>query len=252
MTMEITTYIILFFTGIAAGGVDAIAGGGGLISVPMLLASGISPAATLATNKLQSSIGTSMACYNYYRHGLIKLLDLKVPIFFTFIGSIAGSLTVQYLNGAVLESLIPFLLICFAIYFYFSPRISDDDSNQRMSTAMFGLFIGTSVGFYDGFFGPGTGSFLAIAFISLLGFNMRRATANTKVLNLTSNLAALSMFILGGHVIWSIGLVMAGGQIIGARLGSSFAVKGGAKLIKPVLVTVSIIMSLKLLYAQYW
>lgn len=247
MTLDIINLILLFLTGLGAGCVDAIAGGGGLISVPILLATGITPAQTLATNKLQSAIGTSMACYSYWRHGLIHLSALKLPIFFTFIGSTLGSLTVQYIDSSALESIIPYLLIAFALYFFFSPRISDDDSQQRITLPVFGFLIGSSIGFYDGFFGPGTGSFFAMAFIVLLGFNLRRATANTKVLNLTSNLAALAMFILGGHVIWTIGLTMAAGQIIGARLGACLAVNRGAKLIKPVLVVVSIIMSVKLL-----
>ncbi|UJF17532.1 TSUP family transporter [Vibrio sp. SS-MA-C1-2] len=251
MELELSTLILLFLTGLFAGGIDAIAGGGGLVSVPILLSVGISPAQTLATNKLQSSIGTSIACYSYWRHGLIKFSALKVPIIFTIIGSALGSIAIQFLEGQTLEALIPILLICFAVYFYFSPRISDEDSHQRLTMSTFGFLIGTTVGFYDGFFGPGTGSFFAIAFVSLLGFNMTKATANTKVLNLCSNLGALSMFLIGGHVLWAIGLTMAAGQIIGAKIGSGLAVKNGSKLIKPVLVTVSIAMSTKLIWEQY-
>jgi len=247
MTFDLLTLLLLFATGLTAGCVDAIAGGGGLISLPILLSLGISPAQTLATNKLQSSIGTSMACYSYWKHGLVHLNQLKIPIFFTFLGSIIGSYTVGFLDGALLDKVIPYLLIAFALYFTFSPRISDSDSQQRISLTIFGLFIGTSVGFYDGFFGPGTGSFFTIGFIILLGYNLKHATANTKVLNLTSNLAALSIFIFGGHVLWPLGLIMAAGQIIGARIGAQLAVNKGVRLIKPVLIIVSIAMSIKLL-----
>ena len=129
----------------------------------------------------------------------------------------------------------------------FSPRVSDLDSRERLGQAAFALAVGTSVGFYDGFFGPGAGTFFAMGYVALLGYNLRRATAHTKLLNFTSNLAALLFFLPGGHVVWSYGLVMAAGQLVGAWLGSHLVLRHGTRLIRPLLVLASLAVSAKLL-----
>jgi uncharacterized membrane protein YfcA len=116
---------------------------------------------------------------------------------------------------------------------------------------MFAFIIGTSIGFYDGFFGPGTGSFFAIAFVALAGFGLAKATAHTKLLNFTSNFASLLFFALGGHVLWSVGLAMAIGQYLGARLGSRMVVSHGVRLIRPLLVGISLVISLRLIWQHY-
>ena len=169
----------------------------------------------------------------------------------TFIGAAIGTLAVQTIDAAILERLLPFLLMAFACYFYFSPRVSDAESSRRLTPMLFALLVGGGVGFYDGFFGPGTGSFFAIGFVALAGFGMARATAHTKLLNFTSNIASLLFFALGGKVVWSVGFCMALGQFIGARFGSKMVLKQGVKLIKPLLVTVSLLMSAKLVWSQY-
>ena len=117
--------------------------------------------------------------------------------------------------ATALSWLIPLLLIGFALYFLFSPRVSDLDSHRRLSEAGFALLVGTGVGFYDGFFGPGTGTFFAMGYVALLGYNLRRATAHTKLLNFSSNLAALSCSSCGRHILWAAALPMAAGQAIG-------------------------------------
>jgi uncharacterized membrane protein YfcA len=110
----------------------------------------------------------------------------------------------------------------------------------------FSMIFGAGIGFYDGFFGPGTGAFFALAFVSMLGFSLKQATAHSKLLNMTSNLAALLFFMLGGHVVWSIGLVMASGQVIGASIGAHLVIRRGTALIRPLLVVVSIALTVKL------
>ncbi len=237
MELELVTLFALFGVALVAGFIDAIAGGGGLLTVPALLATGMPPALVLGTNKLQSSFGSFSATWP--------------AVICTFIGAAIGTLAVQTIDAAILERLLPFLLMAFACYFYFSPRVSDAESSRRLTPMLFALLVGGGVGFYDGFFGPGTGSFFAIGFVALAGFGMARATAHTKLLNFTSNIASLLFFALGGKVVWSVGFCMALGQFIGARFGSKMVLKKGVKLIKPLLVTVSLLMSAKLVWSQY-
>jgi len=241
---------LLIFAATLAGLVDAIAGGGGLIALPALLWAGIPPLQALATNKLQGTFGTATASFHFIRKGEIDPKTLLLPIVLTFAGSAGGTLVVQYVASDWLEQIVPILLIGFAIYFLLSPRMADEDAQQRLHLNAFAVLIGFGVGFYDGFFGPGTGTFFAAGFVMLLGYNLRRATAGTKLLNFTSNIASLLFFAWGGHVLWAIGLSMAAGQIVGAWVGSHLVIRHGAALIRPVLVVVSIAVSLKLLMAD--
>ena len=241
------TLMLLVAIAAIAGMIDAIAGGGGLLALPALLWAGVPPVQALATNKLQGTFGTLTSSYHFVRKGEIDLRRLRIPIVMTFIGSVAGTLSVQRLGSDLLEQVVPSLLIAFALYFLFSPRIGDQDAHHRVSHGVFGLLIGFSVGFYDGFFGPGTGSFFAAAFVLLLGYNLRRATAGTKVLNFTSNIASLIFFALAGEVIWQIGLPMGMAQVAGAWVGSHLVIRHGTKLIRPLLVIVSLAISISLL-----
>lgn len=238
---------LMFLLALVAGLIDAIAGGGGLITVPALLWAGLPPVAALATNKAQAVWGSFAATAHFIRQGTIDLRRMSWVVVCTFIGSALGALLVQYLGSELLARLVPLLLIAFALYFLFSPRISDLDSHQRIGLPAFALTIGFGVGFYDGFFGPGTGTFFAMGFVALLGFGMRRATAHAKLLNFTSNLAALLFFLLGGHVVWSLALIMAGGQLAGGWLGAHLVLRHGTGLVRPVLVVASLAISVKLL-----
>lgn len=233
-----------------AGLVDAIAGGGGLLALPAILWAGLPPIQALATNKLQGSFGTLTASYNYWRRGEIDVGRLRIPILMTFVGSASGTLAVQRISSNLLDQVVPALLIGFALYFLVSPRIGDEDAHHRISHGLFGLLIGFSIGFYDGFFGPGTGSFFAAAFVLLLGYNLRRATAGTKILNFTSNIASLIFFAMAGQVVWQIGLPMGLAQMAGAWVGSHLVIRHGARLIRPLLVAVSLAISLKLLFSD--
>jgi uncharacterized membrane protein YfcA len=251
MEVDLLTLLILSGVALLAGIVDSIAGGGGLITIPALLATGMPPTMALGTNKLQSSFGALAATLYFVKRGLIDLASMRLAIACTFAGGVLGTILVQQLDPSFLSKLLPLLLAGFALYFLFSPRISDQDSHQRISSLSFALVIGTTVGFYDGFFGPGTGSFFAIAFVSLLGFGMAKATAHTKLLNLTSNLASLLFFAIGGQIVWSIGFSMAVGQYIGGRIGSGLVVSKGVKLIRPLLVCISIVICIRLLWQDH-
>ncbi|EIC20850.1 TSUP family transporter [Thiorhodovibrio frisius] len=239
---------LLVVLAFVSGAIDAIAGGGGLLTIPALLWAGLPPVAVLATNKAQAVFGSFAATVHFARRGMVKPLHAWRAVLATFIGAGAGALLVQYLASDLLEQLIPVLLIGFALYFGLSPRVADIDSRQRLGATAFALLIGLGVGFYDGFFGPGTGTFFAAAYVALLGYNLRRATAHAKLLNFTSNLAALLFFAAGGHVVWTLGLLMAGGQLLGGWLGAHLVLRHGARLVRPVLVAVSLVISVKLLF----
>ena len=247
-SLTIELLALLFLAGLAGGFVDSIAGGGGLISVPVLLATGMPPVNALATNKAQAMFGSFTAMRTYAKKGHVHLSDMKIAIAFTFVGSAAGTLLVQFLDPNVMMQVIPFLLIAAALYFAFGPRMGDLDRHHLMTAGPFYLVFGLSLGFYDGFFGPGTGSFWTLAFYAVLGFNMLKATAHTKVVNFTSNFASFLFFAVAGHVLWIPAAAMAAGQLIGARLGAGMAMKHGANLIRPLLVVVSLVITTKLIW----
>ncbi len=244
---EFEILALLGFVGLAAGFVDAIAGGGGLIALPVLMSAGVPPVSAMATNKMQSIIGTAVASFTYWRKGLLNLKAIIPAIILTFIGAYLGAFFVKQIDNPILLYAVPIALIIIAIYFFFAPNLSDKDKVARLNFIYFAPMLGFLIGFYDGIFGPGTGSFFTIGFITLFGFGVLKATANAKILNFTSNLAALALFIPSGDVVWQIALIMMLGQIIGARLGALAGIRFGAKFIKPLIVLVSIAMAIKLI-----
>lgn len=247
--MESLSYelaLLLLATGLLAGVLDSIAGGGGLIAFPVILSTGMSPLQALATNKLQGSFGTSAAAWHFLRHGHLDWRDMRLAVLCTFVGAVLGTLLVQRVSNQFLLVIIPLLLVANALYFLLSPRIGDIERHRRMGSTAFALLVGCGIGFYDGFFGPGTGTFFALAFVALLGYGMARATAHTKLLNMTSNLAALLFFALGGHVVWSVGLLMAVGQVAGASIGAHLVIRRGTALVRPLLVIVSLALTIRL------
>jgi len=234
--------------GLLAGFVDAIAGGGGMIALPALLSAGLPPVAALATNKLQSMFGTSMAAYTYWRGGFVSIKALLPAMALTYAGSLLGAIAVKQINTSLLDIAVPVALIGIAVYFLFAPNLSDADKAARLSFPRWVPLMGFAIGFYDGIFGPGTGSFLTIGFVMLFGLGMIRASGNTKILNLVSNLAALTIFIPSGDVVWPAGLAMAAGQLIGGYVGARTGIRFGAKIIRPLVVVVSIALALRLLF----
>ncbi len=250
MSVSPEILFLLFAVAMAAGFVDSIAGGGGILTLPALMAVGLSPAHSIATNKLQAVFGSFSATLHFVRKGLVDLPSLRRAIVCVFLASGVGSVAVQMIDAAILMDVIPFLIGGVGLYFLFAPGLGDADARQRISIGLFSFTIAPLIGFYDGFFGPGTGSFFAVSFVALLGFNLRKATAHTKVLNFTSNFASLLFFVFGGQVVWSIGLVMAVGQFIGAQMGARLVISRGAKLIRPLLVVISLALTLKIVLSS--
>ena len=251
MSMEWWQYGGLALAGLAAGFIDAIAGGGGLLTVPALLWAGLDGTAALGTNKMQSCCGTALAVRNYARAGLLRGPSLVGAVVWTALAAAAGAWAVALVPVALLRQVIPWLLIAIAVYTAVSPRMSDLHGEARMGRERFGLIFGLLLGAYDGAFGPGTGSFWTMACVLLLGMGLRHATAYTKVMNLTSNLASLAVFSMAGVVRVDVAAVMIAGQLAGAQLGSGMVLKRGADVIRPVLILTVVLMASKLLWEQW-
>lgn len=241
---------LLFAAAIISGVIDAIAGGGGLITIPALLFAGLPPTMALGTNKLQACGGSFSASLYFVRKKAVNLREIGLLIVLTFIGSALGTITVQLINIDFLKMILPFLVMLIGLYFLFSPTISDEAQKQRLSFPVFAFTAAAGIGFYDGLFGPAAGSFFTLAFILLLGFPLTKSVAHAKVLNFTSNFASLIFFILGGVVVWKIGLIMIVGQFIGGMIGARMVVTKGKQLIKPLIVTMSFLLVLKMLWDQ--
>jgi uncharacterized protein len=244
-------YLLLYATGVVAGFVDSIAGGGGLITVPVLLSVGIPPHLALGTNKLQSSFGSLTATVNYSRKKLVDPRQLKQAILFTAIGAALGTVTIQRLSPEFLKTVIPIMLAAILIYSIFSPRFGDTKQRAKVKAPLFYTLAGLGLGFYDGFFGPGAGSLWTIAFVLLMGFDLKTGTAHTKVTNFTSNFTSLLFFLIGGCVLIPAGLTMGAGQVCGAALGSRLVVRNGVRFVRFFFLCVVALTIAKVIYDSY-
>ncbi|MGD9913045.1 MAG: TSUP family transporter [Rhizobiaceae bacterium] len=241
------TVLLLVAAAFIAGFVDSIAGGGGLIVMPALLLAGFSPVETLGTNKLQGLFGTGSAALAYASAGQVDVRRQWPSAVLACFGAFVGALLATMLPGEWLRAALPFLLMAIALYFALKPNMDDIDRTERMTPFLFGLTIVPLIGFYDGVFGPGTGSFLMLAFVSLAGYGLLKATAHTKLLNFASNIGGFAAFALAGVIVWKIGLLMGVAQFAGARIGARLAMRNGARLIKPLLILVCFALALRLL-----
>ena len=248
-----TTKILLIicpFTFIA-GFIDSIAGGGGLISLPAYLAAGMPPPFAAATNKCSSVFGTLVASIKYMRSSKI---DYKAA-FSAAAAALLGSSIGAYLNMLINEKALNFIMVVsvpiIAVFLVFKKDFGNEDTTYRHSSLkiiILSVIIGFVIGMYDGFFGPGTGTFLALAFTGIAGFDLITASGNTKIVNLASNIAAFITFALGGKILWQIGLPGAVFGIAGNFIGSSFALKKGVKFIRPMFFVVLSILIVKLIW----
>jgi uncharacterized membrane protein YfcA len=249
--LSVFSLVLLFFTGLVAGFVDSIAGGGGLISLPVLLSVGIPPQLALGTNKLQGSFGTLSAAITFVRKGTVRLDKNVQGIVFTFIGALLGSWSIQQIDAGFIRHIIPVLLLFVFFYTLFARELGTRTCQPKMTHSLFFTLFGLGLGFYDGFFGHGTGSFWTGGLLIVMGMEMTTAAGTTRIMNFTSNIVALSLFIIGNNVLYSAGLCMAAGQIIGARSGSNMAIKRGASFIRPIFLTMVFLTIVQLIGVNY-
>jgi len=242
---------LLCLAAYVAGALDAIAGGGGLITVPALLAVGLPPHMALATNKGQSVWGSGAAIVRYARAGLFDRRAAALSFPLALAGSAAGAILVLQLRPDFLRPLILVLLVLAAGVVAFSRiRPGAEGSPRRGSPLMLGG-IALLIGGYDGFFGPGTGTFLITAYVVLLGLTFRQATANAKIVNFGSNLAALIVFAAQGVVVWSLAAPMVVAQMAGGWTGAHLAIRGGSRFVRLVVFIVALALVAKVAYDVY-
>jgi uncharacterized membrane protein YfcA len=210
----------LFFVAIVASFLDTLAGGGGLLTLPALMMAGLPPLSALATNKLQSSMGTATATLMMLRNKHVRWDNVKWLMLAAFIGSTIGTIIIQLINTDALTIVIPVVIAFIGLYFLFTPTVDAANKKPIMSAARYKKVVVPLIGCYDGLFGPGTGSFFALAGRALRAQPFLQATAIAKTLNFSTNIASLIIFLLAGQVIWLIGLTMMLGQFIGAWLGA--------------------------------
>jgi uncharacterized membrane protein YfcA len=242
------TLLLLLAAGFVAGFMDAVAGGGGLVTVPILLLAGANPITALATNKIQGLFGAGTAALAYARGGHVNLREQGRPAIIAFVASIAGALLVSVLPTGWIRMILPLLLIGIAVFFATKKGLGDTDRHRRMTPVLFAATMVPLCGAYDGLLGPGAGSFYMLAFVSMAGYGILKATAHTKLLNFASNAGALLAFAFVATPWWITGLAMGVAQIAGAAAGAKMAQKQGARLIKPLLVVTSVSLALKLLW----
>ena len=241
-SIEILTF--LFFVGVVAGFLDTLVGGGGLLAVPALLLSGIPPIYVLGTNKFQGSMGTGIATFLLFKKKKLDWNSVKNLMFASFIGSIVGGVIIQFVDTQFLSFVIPIVLVFIAIYFIVSPKPKSTVGNSKPNKK-FELFAVPVVGFYDGMFGPGAGSFFAMTGVMLKKLEIIQATILAKPLNFASNIAGFIVFFSFGHIAFLIGILMMMGQMIGAFFGTHYLLKANPLIIRVLIVIISTSMLIK-------
>ncbi|MGL4980789.1 MAG: sulfite exporter TauE/SafE family protein [Fusobacteriaceae bacterium] len=248
MEFTLTTFLWLGSACFTAAFIDSIAGGGGLISLPAYMAAGIPPHIALGTNKVAASFSSFSSSLKFWKAGKVNLALMKYLVPFSFIGAIIGVKTVVLIDSKHLYPIALGLLIFTIIYTLYNKNMgnSDDFAGLDNMNIKKGIAMALGLGFYDGFFGPGTGSFLIFLLIRIFKYDFINASGNSKILNLSSNLASVITFILLGKVNYLYALSMAVFMFAGAQFGSQFAILKGSKFIKPIFITVSTIVAIKM------
>lgn len=252
-TSIVTQLIFLCAAGFLAAFIDSIAGGGGLISLPAFLAAGVPPHLALGTNKFCSSSASFTSSLKFIKSKKVNFNLLKYLVPFTLLGAAVGVNTVLKVNETFLYSLVLVLILFVGIYTVFSKTIGIENKFRGLTkfNIALGIILAFSLGFYDGFFGPGTGAFLIFGLIKIFGFDFVQAAGNGKILNFTSNITSLVLFAIHGQINYLIGVPVAVAMILGAKFGTSLAINKGSKLIKPIFVTMSLAVAIKLFFENF-
>lgn len=247
------TILFLCLGGFLAAFVDSIAGGGGLISMPILLMSGLPAHLALGTNKFAGAFGCFSSAYKYSKSGKTNIELLKKLIPFTILGCLLGVKCVLSISENILNILVFLMILIVAIYTYLKKDLGKEDKFESLSKENIkkGIIMAFALGFYDGFFGPGTGTFLTFAFIKIYGFDFLHASANTKILNFTSNFTALILFMFSGQILYKVAIFYAISMILGGYIGAKVAINKGSQLIKPIFLFMAVGVAIKLLYQVF-
>lgn len=249
--LTLVTILLLVLAGFIAGWVDAVVGGGGLIQLPaLLLVPGLSPVQALATNKFGSIFGTATSAATYFRRARPDLKTALPMAAIALAGGFAGAILATLLPASVFKPIIVVALIAVALFTAFRPTVGTLTKLRHSGRRHYGvaMSIGLVIGFYDGLLGPGTGSFLIIAMVTLLGYNFLAASAKAKIVNLATNLGALLFFIPNGAVLWGLGLLLGAANMAGGYLGARMAISKGSKFVRVIFLAVVSVLIVTLLY----
>lgn len=251
LSVDPLTLLILAAVAFVAGFIDAIAGGGGLLTVPALLTAGMPPHLVLGTNKLSSTFGSATAGLTYYRRKLFHPAQWRHALFGTLAGALIGAMVAHYLPAEWLNKMLPVVVFGCGIYLLFggTPKAPLDADAPIRKTWQ--LPQGLTLGFYDGVAGPGTGAFWTVSTLLLYPIDLVRASGVARSMNFVSNAAALSVFIFSGQVDWLVGLSMGASLMVGAYFGARTAISGGSKFIRPVFIAVVLALTVRLAW-QHW
>ena len=251
LELTVWTVLLLVLAGLTAGFVDAVVGGGGLIQLPaLLLVPGISPVQALATNKVGSILGTSTSALTYYRRIQPDLRTAAPMALAALLAAIGGAALAVYLPAEALKPIIIVVLVLVAIYVVAKPKVGAATELRWSGNHHYGMavLLGAVIGLYDGLLGPGTGSFLVIALVSVLGYAFLPASALAKIVNFATNLGALVFFVPNGAVLWGIGLMLGLANMLGAYLGARTAVARGSRFIRVAFVVVVTVLIVRLVW----
>jgi hypothetical protein len=234
--MDISLILLLCFVAFLAGFVDAIVGGGGLIQTPMglILLPNLPVATVIASLKIPSFSGTFFAAAQYLKKIEMNWKLVLIMMLFSIPSAFAGSALLNFVSNDFMKPLLLIVLSFLVLYTYTKKNFGQQSNTALSNKQLIGnaILISVVIGFYDGFIGPGTGSFLVVAFISILGFDFLQASANAKMVNLATNFGSIFLFILKGKIIWMIAIPMAVCNALGGYLGAKLAIKKGNKFIR--------------------
>ncbi|QIL86270.1 TSUP family transporter [Vibrio sp. HDW18] len=253
--IEPTTLVVLALVAFIAGFIDAVAGGGGMLTVPALLSLGLPPHLALGTNKLAATFASSTAAWAYYRQKLFDPACWKRAFIATLLGAIIGTLTVDAISTEWLAKVLPLLILAAALYTVWHRPQSNRQSTTPQPCPKLQrkqILQGFGLGFYDGLAGPGTGAFWTVSSMALYRFNILFASGLAKAMNFTSNFSSLVIFALLGHINWLLGLTMGICLMAGAWVGAHSAIRLGARFIRPLFIVLVTLLATKLAYDAWW
>ncbi|MBC7793394.1 MAG: TSUP family transporter [Clostridia bacterium] len=245
----------LLFASFSAGLIDAVAGGGGLVSLPAFFSAypNALPSDVIGTNKVAAIAGTSTAAIHYVRRVRVYWSATLPAMVSAFVFAVAGAQTLTYVPSGLLRQALPFVLVVLLAYMLAKKNLGQTHAPALAgkSELLYAIAGGSILGFYDGFFGPGTGSFLMLFFVRVFGYDFLHASASTKIVNVATNLAAILLLGLTGHVWWHIGLPLAAANIVGGAVGARIAVRYGSHLVRRAFIVVVMALALKTFYDAF-
>lgn len=252
--MEMLSLIFICVAGFVAAFVDSIAGGGGLISIPAYMLIGLPPTMVNGTNKFSATCASLTSSIKFIKNKKADFKILRIALPFTVIGAILGVSTALSIDESMLKSIITVLIILIGFYSYFSKSLglTENFKGYNLKTMVLACVLALSIGFYDGFFGPGTGTFLTFGMIWIFGFDFTNASGNARVMNFVSNVVSLVLYAINGKIMFFYGIPVGICAIVGARIGTHYALKNGSKFIKPIFIVIALATASKMVFQIFF